>query len=33
MRTGAALWSIILLCVAMACAVGGGLYEHIGDAC
>jgi hypothetical protein len=29
MRTGAALWSIILLCVAMACAVGGGLYEHI----
>jgi hypothetical protein len=29
MRTGAALWSLILLCVAMACAVGGGLYEHI----
>lgn len=22
-------WSIILLCLSMACAIGGGLYEHI----
>jgi hypothetical protein len=29
MRTSAVLWSLILLCFAMACAVGGGLYEHI----
>ena len=29
MRTSAAKWSLVLLCFAMACAVGGGLYEHM----
>jgi len=22
-------WSVMLLCLSMACAIGGGLYEHI----
>jgi hypothetical protein len=29
MRTSAAKWSLMLLCLSMAGAVGGGLYEHI----
>ena len=29
MRTNAAQWSLMLLCLSMAGAVGGGLYEHI----
>jgi hypothetical protein len=29
MRTRAAQWSLVLLCCSMACAVGGGLYEHM----
>jgi hypothetical protein len=29
MKTKLAKWSLILLCFAMACAIGGGLYEHI----
>jgi hypothetical protein len=22
-------WSVMLLCLSMACAIGGGLYEHL----
>ena len=29
MRTSAAKWSLMLLCLSMAGAVGGGLYEHM----
>lgn len=29
MNISMADWSIILLCFSMACAIGGGLYEHI----
>ena len=29
MRTSMAKWSLVLLCFATACAVGGGLYEHV----
>ena len=29
MYTGLAEWSVMLLCLSMACAIGGGLYEHI----
>jgi hypothetical protein len=29
MRMTLAQWSLILLCFSMACALGGGLYEHI----
>jgi hypothetical protein len=29
MKTTLPQWSLILLCFSMACAVGGGLYEHI----
>ncbi len=24
-----AAWSVMLLCLSMACAIGGGLYEHL----
>src|SRR6266487_3967359 len=29
MHVGFAEWSLILLCLASACSIGGGLYEHI----
>ncbi len=29
MNINFAEWSLILLCFSMACAIGGGLYEHI----
>ncbi len=29
MNVNLAEWSIIVLCFSMACAIGGGLYEHI----
>src|SRR5438067_1508940 len=29
MNINLADWSMILLCLSMACAIGGGLYEHI----
>ena len=29
MYTGLAEWSVMLLCLSMALAIGGGLYEHL----
>ena len=29
MHTNVAGWSVMLLCLSMASAVGGGLYEHL----
>ena len=29
MHTGLAEWSVMLLCLSMALAIGGGLYEHL----
>lgn len=29
MHTNFAVWSVMLLCLSMASAVGGGLYEHL----
>jgi len=29
MPTSVTEWSVIFLCLSMACAIGGGLYEHI----
>ena len=29
MPSNVAEWSVMLLCLSMACAIGGGLYEHL----
>jgi hypothetical protein len=29
MKTNLAKWSLVLLCISMGCALGGGFYEHI----